>query len=259
MRESQREGVLLVLLLASCKGRPLELGESGAGLDPNGGSSTPALEQRCLDLAALRVLDAECWPTRHVGRWHGFVTSGAHYWHVLPSPLEYPSGDLLLEVDAQGSGQLTFSGGDAARGDAGATEAGVPCPSTAAADSCAALPGLVLGFRYELVGLRMSGGPSQDRHQDPRMDFSLTIAEPWGPVCTAIGADAGPCACTRAGCGAAPESLQAMLVLSADGRALRGTARSERTCCPGEEPGSEQASPTGDGEAIFADWELVRE
>ncbi|MEO8177377.1 MAG: hypothetical protein ABI895_00965 [Deltaproteobacteria bacterium] len=252
--------MLLVLLLASCKGRPLELGEGGEGLDPNGGGSTPAIEQRCLDLAARRVRDAECWPTRHVGRWHGFVTSGAHYWHVLPSPLEYPSGDLLLEVDAEGSAQLTFSGGEAAGGDAGAAEAGVPCSSTAPA-SCAALPGLVLGFRYELVGLRMTGGPSQDRHQDPRMDFSLTIAEPWNLVCAAIGADAGPCACTTEGCGAAPESLQAILVLSADGRALRGTARSERTCCPGEEPEpqSEQPDLTGGAEASFAGWELVRE
>jgi len=231
------DALLLGLLLAGCKGRLLELGERGGGLGPNGQSGLPALEQRCLDLAALRALDAECWPTRHVGRWHGFATGDAQYLHVLPSPFAYPSGELLLDVDSQGSASLTFSSGDA-----GVADAGAPCSSRAAPAPCQATPGLVLGFPYQLVGLRMSGGPSEDRHQDPRMDFSLTIAEPWGALCDAVAADTGACACTGQGCGVSPESLQATLVLSADGRALRGSARSG------------QAS-----EALSAGWEFLRE
>jgi hypothetical protein len=243
VRAGTGAGVLVLgMLLAGCKGSPFELGERRAGLGQNGESSLPPLEQRCLDLAVSRVLDAECWPTRHVGRWHGFATGAAQYLHVLPSPFVYPSGELLLEVDARGSASLTFSGDNAGGGTAGATDPGAPCSATGAPDSCPATPGLVLGFRYELVGLRMTGGPSEDRRQDPSMDFSLIIAEPWSSRCDAVAADAGPCACTVEGCGVSPESLQATLQLSADGQALRGSARSEHA-----------------QQAISAGWEFVRE
>jgi hypothetical protein len=242
-----RQGFCAVLLLlAACKGGPLELGESGGGLDSSGGRPRAASEERCLDLAAARALDAECWPTLHVGRWHGFITGDARYLHVLPSPFFYPSGDLLLEVEAQGTAGLTFSAGDvggsdAPGGDAGAADAGA-ADAGAACSGCAALPGLVLGFRYQLLGLRMTGGPSEDRHQDARMDFSLTIAEPWSALCEASGADAGACTCSALGCGVTPDSLQATLVLSADGQALRGSVRSESA-----------------SEALSAGWEFVRE
>lgn len=229
--------LLLGLLLAGCKGLPYELGETGGGLGPNGEDATRALEQRCDDRAAQRTLDAECWPTRHVGRWHGFVTGAAQYLHVLPSPLLYPSGDLLLEVDAQGSASLTFSAGDA-----GEVDAGTPCSSSGVLDSCTIAPGLVLGFPYDLEGLRMTGGPDEDRRRDTLMAFSLIIAEPWRARCAALAADAGPCACTREGCGVALASLQATLVLSADARALRGSARTERLT-----------------ETVSAGWEFVRE
>jgi hypothetical protein len=248
VRKGSRAGALLLgLLLASCEGRPLEVGKSVVGgLGLNGDTSLSPLEQRCLDLAAPRALDAECWPTAHVGRWHGFVTGDARYLHVLSSPFPYPSGELLLEVDAQGSASLTFSGGPDAgtddADDAGAGHAAAPCSSTSAPDSCQALPGLVLGFRYQPVGLRMTGSPSEDRHQDPRMDFSLTLAEPWRRRCDAVAADAGACACTAQGCGVSPESLQVTLLLSADGQALRGSARSEHAT-----------------ETIAAGWEFVRE
>ena len=235
MREGACTGVLVLgVLLAGCQGGPFELGEQRGGVGQNEGSSRP-LEQRCLDLAASRVLDPECWPTRHVGRWHGFATGAAQYLHVLSGPFVYPSGELLLEVDDRGSASLTFSGG-------GAAGAGAPCSDAGALDSCPATPGLVLGFRYELVGLRMRGGPSEDRRQDPSMDFALIIAEPWSARCDAVAADAWPCACNVEGCGVSPESLQATLVLSADGRALRGSAHSEQ----GEQ-------------AVSAGWEFVRE
>ena len=46
----------------------------------------------------MRVLDSACWPTRHVGRWHGFVTTSPYYHYWFEAPLEYPSGEMLLEV-----------------------------------------------------------------------------------------------------------------------------------------------------------------
>jgi hypothetical protein len=103
-------------------------------------------------------------------------------------------------------------------------------------------PGLVLGYRYALGGVRMTGGPSDDRRQDRILAFSLTIAQPWGDQCETIAADAGPCACSEQGCGVSPQALQVTLMLSEDVRALRGSA----------------SSGSGD-DALVADWELVRE
>jgi hypothetical protein len=226
-------GALGVLgLLSSCKGRALLVGEPGGSVDGEGGDGTPSA-QRCPDAAELRVGDGECWPTRHVGRWHGFVTGDARYLHVLPTPLEYPSQGLLLEVNEDGSAYALF-----ASPDAGVSS---ECTGPLVAGSCVQA-GLLLGYRYALGALRMTGGADDGRRQDPILAFSLTVAQPWSDQCELIAADAGPCTCSAQGCGVSPEALQVTLTLSEDARALRGTANS------------------GAGaEALVADWELVRE
>jgi hypothetical protein len=226
---------VIACLLPACDGGPIPVGERERGLGSEGGGSTAApLQQRCADPAALRVQDAECWPTRHVGRWHGFVTGDARYWSSGPQPLGYPSDDVLLEIDAAGSGSVRFSPGDAGASAARASDAG--------AELDAPSPRLVAGFSYALAGLRMSGSPSQDRRQDPRVEFSLRIAEPWSAFCADVAVDAGPCACSAEGCGVSGQSLQGSLLLSQDGRALRGSARSG-----------------GTSEELTAGWEFVRE
>jgi hypothetical protein len=223
---------MLGCLLLACEGGPLRVGERNVPLVAAAGEPTSPLGQpHCAEEAAWRVPDAECWPTRHVGRWHGFVTGDAHYWSFDPTPREYPSDDVSLEVDATGSASIRFSGADAG--------AGEPC---AGAEPCAESPGLVLGFAYALSGLRMTGGANEDRHLDPRMDFSLRIAEPWDGYCTDLALDAGPCACSAAGCGASPRALVGDLELSQDGLALRGSLRS-----------------SGSGAELTAGWEFVRE
>jgi len=225
---------VLGCLLAACDGAPMSVGERDVPLAAAGGASTrPNAQPRCADEVALRVLDAECWPTRHVGRWHGFVTGDARYWPLGPTPREYPSDEIALQVDAQGSASVRFSGADAG--------AGEPC-ADAGAEPCPASFGLVSGFSYALAGLRMTGGTSEDRRLDPRMDFSLRLAEPWSSYCADLAADAGPCTCSAAGCGASPQSLAGDLELSQDGLALRGSLRS-----------------AGTGAELSAGWELVRE
>lgn len=222
-------------LLPACDGGPIPVGERERALGSEGGGSTASVQQpRCADPAALRVQDAECWPTRHVGRWHGFVTGDARYWSTGAKPLEYPSDDLLLEIDAAGAGRARFSPGDAGASAARASAPGVELDAPS--------PGLVAGFSYALEGLRMNGSSSQDRRQDPRVEFSLRIAEPWSAFCADQTVDAGPCACSAEGCGVSEQSLQASLVLSRDGRALRGSARS-----------------SGTSEELTAGWEFVRE
>lgn len=224
-------GVLLGAL-SGCQGKPLLVGEPQQAMGGEGADRNPS-QQRCADAAQLRVGDGECWPTRHVGRWHGFVTGDARYQHVLPTPLEYPSQALLLEINEDGSAYATFAAPDAG--------VSVDCAGPLVGGVCVQ-PGLLLGYRYALGAVRMTGAPEEDRRRDPILAFSLTIAQPWSAQCETIAADAGPCACSEEGCGVSPQALQVTLGLSDDARALRGSASS------GSGP-----------EALVADWELVRE
>ena len=120
---------LLLLCLAGCSGDAFLIGESTALGDLNLGGGRPQTEpeDRCADTAELRLLDSACWPTRHVGRWRGFVTTSPYYHHRLAAPFEFPSGELLLEINAQGVGTVSFSAstsGSARPGDAGSSPAG---------------------------------------------------------------------------------------------------------------------------------------
>ncbi|HEU4578316.1 MAG TPA: hypothetical protein VFS67_08680, partial [Polyangiaceae bacterium] len=171
-----------LLGLLSCEGKPLLVGEQDPTLGGDGRENRPRAP-RCADAAELRVGDSVCWPTRHVGRWHGFVTGDARYLHVSPTPLEYPDQELVLELEPDGSGYATFAGPDAG--------SSADCAGPLLGHVCVQ-PGLVLGYRYALGGLRMTGGPADDRRVDPLVAFSLTIAQPWSDPCQAISADAGP-------------------------------------------------------------------
>jgi len=278
----------LGLLLAACSGNAFLIGESNTdGSDIDGARvARPEPEDHCPDLAELRLLDNTCWPTRHVGRWHGFATTSPQYHHRRALPFEYPSGDLLLELDEQGRATLTFSASpeqprarlddagldldagpssvaaDASTGidggmagDAGAVgrvDAGAQHPEDAGARLDAGVAGsrpalgLALDFPYRLRELKMSGAALGRRPTDPRVDFSLLIAEPWGDVCAAslaqLDPELAPCVCAADVCSPDPGLLTVTLSLSADGRALRGSARSE--------------APEG---VLAAGWEFVRE
>lgn len=238
---------LLGLALAGCDSRALVVGESSAPSSLGGGERGGS-EPRCPDAAGARSLAEECWPTRHVGRWRGFVTGGARYRHVLAEPLDLPSGELLLEIAPAGTGTLAFGAepeppactGGAPPSDAGAgfvdaeaiaTDAGAgalgssSCSADGGGGSGGARPGLLLGYRYELNGLQMSGAPEQERKQDPNVSFSLLIAEPWRDWCGSppVGLGDAPCSCNAEGCSVSPDALEVSLSLSRDGLALRGT------------------------------------
>jgi hypothetical protein len=261
---------LLLLCLAGCSGDAFLIGESASsgGESLGGGRPPPAPEDVCADIAALRLLDSACWPTRHVGRWQGLVTSSPYYHHRLAAPFEFPSGELLLEINAEGAGTLSFSAstsGSARPDDAGSSPDGravddagdagsAPNAGDAGVDDApldaavpASLPalGLALGVRYQLQQLAMSGGPIGSRRADPRLEFTLLIAEPWSEFCASLsgepGPESGPCLCTADGCGPDQELLSVTLTLSADAQALRGTART--------------LGPDG---VMAAGWEFVR-
>lgn len=226
---------LLALVAAGCDSRALVVGEGPSPTSLGGGARTNA--QRCPDSAAARASDAECWPTRHVGRWRGFVTGDARYRHVLPEPFEFPSAEVSLEIEPPGTGTILFASaaswcsGDAGvstpggGADGGVSDAGGGACSSAPADTTRAHPGLVLDQRYALDDLSMSGSAEEQRKQDPAMTFSLLIAAPWRDYCSNVTTDedAAPCRCDADGCTISSEALLVSLSLSRDGQALRGS------------------------------------
>lgn len=232
--------LLLALMVAGCDDRSLVVGESSASSGVEGAARSSA--PRCADGAQLRASDEECWPTRHVGHWRGFVTGDPRYRHVLAQPLEFPSNEVLLDIEPQGTGTLLFSSasapGRSCAGDAGAgssgDDAGVGDRSDAGVSSCTThdtgeqdepRPGLVLDHRYALDALEMRGSPEGERRQDPVVTFSLLIAAPWRELCDGPPLDlaASPCSCSADGCAVSSETLQVTLSLSRDGNALRGS------------------------------------
>jgi hypothetical protein len=187
--------MLLALVLAGCDDRSLVVGESStsSGFDGAAGSNEP----RCADAAALRADDAECWPTRHVGHWRGFVTGDVRYRHVLAQTFDFPSGEVLLDIELDGTGTLLFSSSSSdepfCAGDAGVSPSSLPADagvgsSDATVTSCRTSddgmqdgprPGLALDHRYVVEALRMEGSAERERRQDRLVTFSLLIAEPW--------------------------------------------------------------------------------
>jgi hypothetical protein len=242
-------GALFGCALFGCE-RPLVVGESGGTSGASKGSdSSQTLAEHCPDVARLRVADDTCWPTAHVGRWHGFVTGDAEYYVALAGPFVYPSGDVRLNVDLAGTGTLTFTPAGPGSGaldaglDAAAPDAAVA--DAAAADAAAALPaGVSEGFAYALLDLSMSGSPSTERRLDRSMQFSVSLAEPQASASSAATDSASVCDA----CGSAPAAfsgaltLSVALTLSADRTALRGTL-----------------STPGPGGPLPAGLELIRE
>ncbi len=232
---------LLAWLLVACDSRALVVGESATSGSVDEQSRAP--QPRCPDPAAARVGDDECWPTRHVGLWRGLVTPDPGAGQGLAGLLALPSGEVLLEIEPQGTGTLLFArdaapglgcagdAGVASVADAGSAgesarldDAGTACAAGEALVAASALRGVALDHRYTLDGLSMSGAPESDRSQDPRVTFTLLVASPWREHCNSSSPElaAAPCRCSAQGCDISPGVMLVSLSLSRDARALRG-------------------------------------
>jgi hypothetical protein len=102
----------------------------------------------------------------HVGRWRGQLrgTTAAE---------GFPSRDVELRIDANGSGTLRF---DAPTLDAGSDdpERGYLCSAGSSGVVCGSVSGFVGGFEYPTEALQ-----SRDRV----LSFQLVTADPWGSWC----------------------------------------------------------------------------
>ncbi len=224
-------------MAGACEGGAIVVGavEGWSALPASRGSpSVLAPPSRgCDDRVARRVSSASCWPTGHVGRWLGAVTSDAQYFDDGGLLRPFPAVSFSLRLHVEGRGELEF----AARpwGVGGCADAG----SDAGSGGCSPIePGpLLAGYSYELFGLEASGGAVNRRTQDPRLSFSLLPGEPVRGDCAAparelvaSSADAGADVCRVVcdlECVATRALLGFSLELSARGGAMRGTVTSQ--------------------------------
>jgi hypothetical protein len=242
----RRWPALALAATSACSADAIVVGEAG----PRGsglGDDAPAdlVTPSCPDPATERRSNDECWPTRHVGRWHGFVSGRARY-GVGGVLRDYPSTDVTLEIDADGSGRLALG---VPVGEPLAQAAPAPaCADLATDPACSEGAALLPGFAYSLTELSMAGGSDDARRDDPRVQLTVHVAEPWDTYCRSLtpptdcgdaaacasGDGADTCACNGERCTIVDDLLRWSLSLSADASAMRGSAASE--------PGADGAS-----------------
>lgn len=258
-----RLGALLLAHGAACGGDRLVVGETQGGSAVATEFSQPVdSESGCADEVLARADLDECWPTRHVGRWHGFVSENPRY-SFRGEARDFPTVEVSVEIERDGTGRFAL-GLPEPHGWSEETLRGA-CRDLASSPECGSGGALLTRFAYPLGGMAMAGGPNGARWDDPRLSFRVLIAEPWSAFCArqtlnvvcpraasceaectatvdAIQATAGapptmvdcwlapaselPCACDPAGCRALEDAVDFELSLSSDGLAMRGRATS---------------------------------
>jgi hypothetical protein len=242
-------GPALALLLLACAGETLIVGEERPGLALEGASpASPGAAGDAGPIAIVPIPDCPpspvqrqarlgCWPTRHLGRWHGFFIGAPRYETQDGESAEFPSGGLTLTVAMDGTAELSF-------GTAAADER-EPCVDTRSL-RCASVGRVLPGFAYRLEQMALfeptDEGPTRVVGEPPprvaeRMEFSISLGQPWdgwcaeppaaSSTCGSEGACAkrsAACRCGETGCRPNAASLSMELRMSEDGNALRGVS-----------------------------------
>jgi hypothetical protein len=238
------------IIVAEERGHPDRDGDDPGGsgaVGSEGEAGVPLLATCPASPAARRELLA-CWPSQHIGTWLGYFIGVPHYQRLDGTREEFPTGDLLLRLDLDGTGKLRFA--EAATADEGDPCEGVPL------SECPELGRLRAGFDYGLEEIELqdanpgtpSAAPGQaELRSGARMSFRIRLGEPWqeqcapssvagGPACQsgACAKSQGPpstseagtgepvCLCDALGCLVRAPSLRIGLRMSEDGLALRG-------------------------------------
>lgn len=225
--------------------------DAGAGRD-GGTSSGVGVREVCPVSPGERLELLGCWPTRQVGRWQGFWLGLPRYETADGAGREFPPGDVVMRLGADGAG--TFSIGERTPAAPSACGPGVD------AGVCAPVGEVLGGYVYRLQQIRLEdagerGTPRVAGEVLPRagelMEFELRLGEPWdascnnglpascqGGVCPAartdetagaaregLGAPAVSCRCGVDQCVPDAPTLALALTMSEDGQALRGAYR----------------------------------
>jgi hypothetical protein len=243
----------------ACHGGSLVVGEEwGASIVDttelrDAGLATPpdaAFPRDCPPSPIDRQAVQGCWPTDHLGRFHGFFIGTPRYQRFDGSSDEFPTGKVQLSLAADGTGRLSFGAADASvdRGPCGALDT----------PECESIGGLLAGFAYGLAELALhdpKDDPPRIAGEAPlrraeTLSFAVWLGEPWAAWCAAqvlpkaacpsneCGSAPGPndpaiplesassgsssCRCGDQGCRPSAPSLRFELRMSQDARALRG-------------------------------------
>jgi hypothetical protein len=256
-------GAALAMLLG-CSGEPIIVAEerqmAGGGGAPDegavagtGGETGIAVVEDCPLSPAERTELLGCWPTQHVGTWRGYFIGVARYETRDGAGEEFPPGYLVLHLDLDGTGHLTFTDGTS-------VDALDPC-SGLALSGCSELGRLRMGFDYTLEDIQLVEPKLEGPLPPPgepvlrageSMSFQIRLGEPWNDLCPqpspslpseaacesgacakaapgvhpdpapAAEADDPACSCNALGCIVRAPSLRVSLRMSEDGNALRG-------------------------------------
>jgi hypothetical protein len=238
------------IVVAEERGGPGRIDDELDGDDPIGGAGAPgvALVETCPSSPAERRELLGCWPAPHIGTWLGFFIGVPRYERLNGASEEFPTGDVLLRLDLDGTGELRFD--DSARAGEPDPCAGVPL------SECPGLGRLRAGFGYRLDEIALvdpdpgatSAAPGEAAlGRGGRVSFRIRLGEPWEgrcvepPVAGGSACESGACAkaqglpptpeittdepaclCGALGCLVRAPSLSISLRMSEDGHALRG-------------------------------------
>jgi hypothetical protein len=255
-----RSALVAVLgLLLACSGdrivvaqeqeRPGSEGDEAGGSDAVGSAGQPgvALLETCPPSPGERRALLGCWPTRHIGNWLGFFIGVPRYETLDGTSEEFPTGDVLMRVALDGTGELRF-------GEPASTAEPDPCAGVALSE-CPELGRVRVGFDYRLDEMEFedadrsaSAAPgAAPLRGGERMSFRIRLGEPWEGRCAEVsvpggsacesgscakardlpptsdpGADDPACRCSGLGCVVRAPSLHISLRMSEDALALRG-------------------------------------
>jgi hypothetical protein len=219
-RHRKRLATLLgsaLLALYACKGERLVLTSGDAGvptaeaegeepmLDPTVTNmpGSPSVAVACpTDLPRRRARD-DCWPTRYVGAWSGFLVGDPQYEARDGSLESFPVGEIEVRLSTDGTGTLIFVGASAPPAPPSAAADPYLCAGATPMTGCPEARRLVEGFTYHLENLTMfdasiESAPrigEQPLRVGERFRFDISLGEPWRAWCDVQLPDVRACSC----------------------------------------------------------------
>lgn len=206
-----------LLALCGCRGERLIVtsGDAGISIDDrqnqdampgqtvDDASPVPTLAGACPTDLALRRERDDCWPTRYVGLWSGFLVGDPQY-EARDGFLEkFPVGEIELRLGTDGTGTLIFVGDSVPPPPPSAAADPYLCAGATPSTGCPGARQLVEGFAYALENLSIFDASIQSAPrigEEPltvgeRFRFDISLGGPWRAWCSVQVPEVRACSC----------------------------------------------------------------